>query len=120
MLADCLGVAKVIWLEHGFEGDVTGGHVDNVACFVRPGVAMVLTCRDENDANFAGFRDNLARLREARDAAGRELQVIEVEQPSARAGPGRTAPDHLLPQFLSGQWRGRAADVRRSDGQRRP
>ena len=43
VLADYLGIAKVIWLEHGFEGDLTGGHVDNVACFVRPGVAMVLT-----------------------------------------------------------------------------
>ena len=64
MLGDCLGVTKVIWLEHGFEGDLTGGHVDNVACFVRPGVAMVLTCRDQSDANFAGFQDNLARLRE--------------------------------------------------------
>ena len=55
-LADCLGVTKVIWLEHGFDGDVTGGHVDNVACFVRPGVVMVLTCRDPEDANFAGSR----------------------------------------------------------------
>ncbi len=101
-LGDCLGVVKVIWLEHGFEGDATGGHVDNVACFVRPGVAMVLACRDENDANFAGFRDNLARLREARDAAGRELQVIEVEQPSARAGPdGRRLTTSYLNFYLA-------------------
>jgi agmatine deiminase len=87
VLADYLGVTKVIWLEHGFEGDVTGGHIDNVACFVRPGVAMVLTCRDAGDANFAGCQDNLARLRGTRDAAARELQVIEVEQPAARARP---------------------------------
>jgi agmatine deiminase len=87
VLADYLGVTKVIWLERGFEGDLTGGHVDNVACFARPGVAMVLTCRDAADANFAGFQDNLARLRGARDAAGRELQVIEVEQPAARSHP---------------------------------
>ena len=83
-LTDHLGVTKVIWLERGFEDDVTGGHVDNVACFVRPGVVIALTCRDSADANFAGFQDNLARLRGARDAAGRELQVIEVEQPAAR------------------------------------
>ena len=101
-LGDCLGVVKVIWLEHGFEGDATGGHVDNVACFVRPGVAMVLACRDETDANFAGFRDNLARLREARDAAGRELQVIEVEQPGARAGPdGRRLTTSYLNFYLA-------------------
>ena len=90
VLADYLGVAKVIWLEHGFDGDAAGGHVDNVACFVRPGVVMVLTCRDDSDANFAPFQDNLARLRPARDAQGRELQVIEVEQPAARFRPDGT------------------------------
>jgi agmatine deiminase len=87
VLADHLGVAKVIWLEHGFEGDATGGHVDNVACFVRPGAAMALTCRDAADTNFAPFQDNLTRLRAERDAQGRELQVIEVEQPAPRFRP---------------------------------
>jgi agmatine deiminase len=102
VLGDCLGVVKVIWLAHGFDGDFTGGHVDNVACFVRPGVAMALTCRDQNDANFAGLRANLARLREARDAAGRELQVIEVEQPAARAGPdGRRLTTSYLSFYLA-------------------
>jgi agmatine deiminase len=102
VLADCLGVAEVIWLEHGFDGDVTGGHVENVACFVRPGVAMVLTCRDESDANFTGLKDNLTRLREARDAAGRELQVIEVEQPSARTRPdGRRLTTSYLNFYLA-------------------
>jgi agmatine deiminase len=85
-LADYLGITKVIWLEHGFDGDLTGGHVDNVARFGRPGLVMVLTCGDPQDANFALFQDNLARLRTARDAAGRQLEVIEVEQPAARSG----------------------------------
>jgi agmatine deiminase len=102
VLGDWLGVAKVIWLEHGFDGDITGGHVDNIACFARPGVVMVLTCRASDDANFAGFRDNLARLRAARDAAGRELQVIEVEQPSARSGPdGRRLTTSYLNFYLA-------------------
>ncbi|HLT02450.1 MAG TPA: agmatine deiminase family protein [Geminicoccaceae bacterium] len=86
-LSDYLAVDKVIWLEHGFDGDVTGGHVDDVARFVRPGVVMVLTCRDQADANFAAFQDNLERLRGAQDAAGRELEVIEVEQPAPRSHP---------------------------------
>ncbi|MGH6896950.1 MAG: agmatine deiminase family protein [Geminicoccaceae bacterium] len=84
VLADHLGIAQVIWLEHGLEGDASGGHVDDVARFVRPGVVMALSSRDTNDANYAGLQDNLARLRAARDAAGRELEVIEIEQPAAR------------------------------------
>jgi agmatine deiminase len=87
VLTDHLGVTKVIWLEHGFEGDATAGHVDNVACFVRPGVVMALIAQDRGDANHAGLQDNLARLRGERDARGRELEVIEVAQPAARFGP---------------------------------
>jgi agmatine deiminase len=86
-LRDYLGVDKVIWLEHGFHGDMTGGQVDNVARLVRPGVVMVLACRDQSDANFAAFQDNLGRLRGAHDAAGRQLEVIEVEQPAPRSAP---------------------------------
>jgi agmatine deiminase len=102
VLTDYLGVTKVIWLEHGFEGDVTGGHVDNVACFVRPGVVMALTARDPNDANFAGLQDNLARLQGERDAQGRELQVIEVEQPAARfRADGRRLTTSYLNFYLA-------------------
>jgi agmatine deiminase len=102
VLADYLGITQVIWLEHGLEGDPSGGHVDNVACFIRPGVVMALTSRDTEDANFAGLQDNLARLRAARDAAGRELEVIEVEQPAARFGPdGRRLPMSYLNFYLA-------------------
>ena len=84
VLADHLGVTKVIWLEQALQDDPRGGHVDNLACFVRPGVVIALTCRDESDANHAGLADNLARLRSETDAQGRALEVIEVQQPAAR------------------------------------
>jgi agmatine deiminase len=102
VLADHLGITQVIWLEQGFEGDPSGGHVDNVACFIRPGVVMALTSRDTDDANFAGLQDSLARLRAARDAAGRELEVIEIEQPSARFRPdGRRLTTSYLNFYLA-------------------
>jgi agmatine deiminase len=84
VLGDHLGVSKVIWLERGLIGDVTGGHVDNLACFARPGVVIALTSRDEGDDNYAALQDNLARLRSESDAQGRALEVIEIEQPAAR------------------------------------
>lgn len=55
-------------------GDRTGGHVDNLAWFVRPGVVIALTSRDEGDENHAVLQDNLAQLRSATDAQGRTLK----------------------------------------------
>jgi agmatine deiminase len=102
MLADYLGIAKTLWLEHGFVDDETGGHVDHVACFVRPGVVMALTSRDAGDANYAGLQANLERLRSAQDAAGRTLQVIEIEQPAARFRPdGRRLTTSYLNFYLA-------------------
>ncbi|MBX6320920.1 MAG: agmatine deiminase family protein [Rhodospirillaceae bacterium] len=81
-----LGARKVIWLGQGLKDDDTDGHVDNLACFVRPGVVMALTTSDTTDDNYAALADNLARLRAATDAAGRSLEIIEVEQPRPRLG----------------------------------
>jgi agmatine deiminase len=101
-LTDYLGVTKVIWLEHGFEGDPAGGHVDNVACFVRPGVVIALIAQDPNDANHAGLQENLDRLRAERDAQGRELEVIEIAQPAARFHPsGRRVTTSYLNFYLA-------------------
>jgi agmatine deiminase len=40
-----------------------------------------LTCSDSADPNHRVLSDNLARLKAAKDAAGRDLEVIEIEQP---------------------------------------
>ena len=79
-----LGAEKLIWLGEGLTDDQTDGHVDNLACFVRPGVVLALSCSDPEDSNYAALQDNLKRLRAATDAKGRALEVIEIEQPRAR------------------------------------
>jgi len=84
-----LGVDTVIWLGQGLVDDETDGHVDNLACFVRPGVVMALGEHDPRDANFAALTDNDARLRAAKDARGRSLEVILVNQPAPRVIDGR-------------------------------
>ena len=81
LLLAYLGAEKVIWLGEGVWGDETDGHVDNLACFARPGVVLLSVCEDEADPQHAISRDALARLRAARDARGRSLEVIELPSP---------------------------------------
>ncbi len=78
------GASTVIWLGQGYQDDHTDGHVDEVACFVRPGVVMALGTTDHRDGNFVALQDNLDRLKKARDAAGRSLEVIPIRQPARR------------------------------------
>jgi agmatine deiminase len=83
-LRDYLGVETVIWLAQGLVDDASGGHVDNLACFAGPGRVLALAGGEADDPNRPILEDNLARLRAARDAKGRELEVIEIQQPAAR------------------------------------
>ncbi|MBF0562733.1 MAG: agmatine deiminase family protein [Alphaproteobacteria bacterium] len=82
------GATKVIWLGEGYQDDETGGHVDEVACFVRSGVVLALSTDDPRDGNFRALQDNLDRLQKARDARGRELEVVPVRQPARREHTG--------------------------------
>ena len=79
-----LGCSTVIWLPSGLVDDESGGQVENVACFARPGVVLALTTDDKADGNFTGLAENLDVLRAARDAKGRALEVVTVPQPKAR------------------------------------
>ena len=88
-LRDWLGVSTVIWLPEGLEDDVTDGHIDEIACFVRPGVVLALSTDDKSDGNFDVLQTNLDILRSAKDAKGRPLQVIEVPQPARQEHNGK-------------------------------
>lgn len=79
-----VGVTKIIWLNHGLFGDETDGHVDNVACFAKPGVILIQTCSDPEDPNYEITLENLEILKDTEDACGRKMQIIEIPQPPAR------------------------------------
>jgi len=81
LLRRYLGVETFVWLGQGLDKDDTDGHIDNIACFVRPGVVMAVTCDDPADPNHAILEDNLARLRKAKDARGRSLEIVELPLP---------------------------------------
>jgi agmatine deiminase len=76
-----LGTEKVIWLGDGVYMDETDGHVDNLACFARPGVVLLTWVDDPADPQHAISRDALERLEAATDARGRRFEVIRVPAP---------------------------------------
>jgi agmatine deiminase len=80
-LRDYLGAEKVIWLGSGVFNDETDGHVDELACFVRPGVVLLTWTDDENDPQHAISRDARERLEAATDARGRSLEVVLIPSP---------------------------------------
>ncbi len=80
-LCEYLGASKVIWLGRGVPCDETDGHVDNLACFVAPGKVLLSVCEDAGDPMHEVGEDALRRLRSARDAAGRELEVLTLPVP---------------------------------------
>ena len=81
-LRDYLGVDKVLWLARGIDPEETNGHVDDVACFVRPGVVLAAVTDDKDDWRYELLQDNLAMLEQATDAKGRRLQIETVPMPA--------------------------------------
>jgi agmatine deiminase len=81
VLFDYLGAEKMIWLGRGVYNDETDGHVDNLACFARPGVVLLTWTEDESDPQHAISRDARERLEGATDAAGRALEVVCLPSP---------------------------------------
>jgi len=81
-LGDYLNVDKVIWLAKGIDPDETNGHVDDVACFVRPGVVLAAITEVEDDWRYDLLQDNLRRLQDAKDARGRKLEVHTMPMPA--------------------------------------
>lgn len=76
-----LNVSKIIWIKNGLSGDETDGHVDNIACFAKPGVVFLQTCYDKEDTNYEITQQALSVLKSSTDAKGRSFEVIELPQP---------------------------------------
>ena len=51
------GATTVVWLGLGVVDDETDGHVDNLACFVRPGVVVLTGTDDRDDPQYPRSED---------------------------------------------------------------
>ncbi len=98
-----LGAEKVVWLGEGVYNDETDGHIDNIACFVAPGVVALTVSEDAADPQYAISQDAIARLRAATDARGRSLEVVTLPAPGPiligeNEADGVDAVDGTLPR----------------------
>jgi agmatine deiminase len=115
VLFEHLGASKMIWLGRGVINDETDGHVDNLACFARPGVVLLSYSDDESDPQHEISRDAQQRLEAATDARGRTLEVIRLPSPGpitidaheacgvqpARGSMPRRAGDRLAASYVN-------------------
>ncbi|WP_394827672.1 agmatine/peptidylarginine deiminase [Pendulispora albinea] len=78
-----LGVDHFIWVPGLAGRDITDGHIDGIARFVRPGVVLVeLPAEDDpRDPAWVSAIETRDLLREAHDLGGKRLEVVEVRQP---------------------------------------
>ena len=81
LLQRYLAVTTVIWLGKGVYLDETGGHIDELACFIAPGQVALTWTEDRKDPQYEISCDAYERLRRARDARGRQLIVHKIHQP---------------------------------------
>ncbi len=81
-LKQLLGLEKIIWLP-GIKGkDITDGHTDFYARFVRPGVVVAAYDPDPASFDHEVTRHHLSLLSAATDSKGRRLEVVSLQAPS--------------------------------------
>ena len=101
VFADYLGVSQVVWLGQGIDGDDTHGHVDDLARFVNPKTVVAVVESRESDPNFERLRDNLSRLKMARDQDGVPFEVVPLPMPAPVVFDGQRLPASYANFFIA-------------------
>ncbi len=77
-LCEYLNCSKVLWLKDGIDPDETNGHIDDVACFIRPGEAACIYTEDKSHPFYRQSQDAYRQLLKMTDAKGRKLKVHKI------------------------------------------
>ena len=80
-LKKLLGLKKIIWLE-GIKGkDITDGHTDFYARFIKPGEVFVSRDNYRDSFDYEVTRKNIDVLKASKDAGGNKLKIIILDTP---------------------------------------
>ncbi len=80
-LKQYLNLEKILWIKDGIDPDETNGHVDDVACFVRPGEVACIWTEDKDDPFYQACQDAYNYLVNETDAKGRKLKIHKLCMP---------------------------------------
>lgn len=107
-LRQALGVSKILWVGDGLVNDHTDGHIDTIARFAAPGVALCMKAHGAHgtegtdDPNHAIMERISRDLQDMTDAAGRALKVVHVPSPGVILDEeGRVMPASYLNFYIS-------------------
>ncbi len=81
LLKDYLNVEKVLWIPRGVFHDETTGHVDNLACYLRPAEVALTWTDDRSDPQYERSAEAYEYLMSQTDAKGRKITVHKIHQP---------------------------------------
>lgn len=78
MLCEYLNASKVIWIRDGIDPNETNGHLDDLACFARPGEAICIYTDDSAHPFYEASQAAYRYLSQEIDAKGRPLKVHKL------------------------------------------
>ena len=78
MLREYLNLEKIIWIKDGIDPYETNGHIDDVACFIRPGEVACIWTEDPTHPFYEAAQAAYKTLSESIDAKGRKLKVYKM------------------------------------------
>ncbi len=79
-----LNIEKIIWLPRGIYLDETNEHIDNVACFIKPGEILLAYQEDKNDPQHELSKASYEALLNQKDAKGRLIKIHKMVMPSPK------------------------------------
>ena len=77
-LKEYLNLDKIIWIKDGIDPYETNGHIDDVACYIRPGEVACIWTEDPENPFYEAAQAAYKTLSEATDAKGRKLKVHKL------------------------------------------
>jgi len=100
-LCEWLGVARVLWLRHGYlAGDDTDSHIDTLARFCATNTICYVACDDPDDEHYTELNAMVQELRALRTVSGAPYRLVALPWPKAKYGEDGTRLPASYANFL--------------------